>query len=66
MEVVNPETVDWRRAGFLHSVLERVNMQLWECNDLTLSLSSNGELAGGGRSCREACRKMKLHSGVNS
>jgi len=43
-----------------------VNSQPWECDKVTLPLSSHGELADGGRSCMEACRKLKLHSGVNS
>jgi len=30
---------------------------------MTLPLSSHGELADGGRSCKQACRKLKLHSG---
>ena len=29
---------------------------------MTLPLSSHGELADGGRSCKEARRKLKLHS----
>jgi len=38
----------------------------WECDNVTLPLSSHGELADGGRSCREVRRKLNLHSGVNS
>jgi len=43
-----------------------VNSQLWECDKVTLPLSSHGEMADGGRLCMEARRKLKLHSGVNS
>jgi len=43
-----------------------VKSQPWECDKVTLPLSSHGELAGGGRSCMEARQKLKLHSGVNS
>jgi len=43
-----------------------VNLQPWECDMVTLPLSSHGELADGGQSCKEARRKLKLHSGVNS
>jgi hypothetical protein len=43
-----------------------INSQPWECDQATLPLSSHGELAEDGRSCREARRKLKLHSGVNS
>jgi len=34
--------------------------------NVTLPLSCHGELADGSRLCREACRKLKLHSEVNS
>jgi len=40
--------------------------QPWECDKVTLPLSSHGELADGGRLYMEAHRKLKLHSGVNS
>jgi hypothetical protein len=43
-----------------------VNLQSLGCDNVTLPLSPHGELADGGRLCREACRKLKLHSGVNS
>ena len=43
-----------------------VNSQPWECDKVTLPLSSHGELADGCRLCMEAHRKLKLHSGVNS
>jgi len=43
-----------------------VNSQPWEYDKVTLPLSSDGELADGSRSCMEARRKLRLHSGVNS
>jgi len=43
-----------------------VDSQMRECDKVTLPLSSHGELADGGRSYREACRKVTLHAGVNS
>ena len=60
------EAVNGRRAGCRDTIHQLVNSQLWECDKVTLSLSSRGELADGGRSCREARRKLKLHSAVNS
>jgi len=60
------EAVDGRRAQCRDSIHQLVNSQLWECDNVTLPLSSHGELADGGRSCREVRRKLKLHSGVNS
>jgi hypothetical protein len=42
-----------------------VNLQPWECGNLTLPGSCHGEVADGGRLCREAHRKLKQHSGVN-
>jgi len=42
------------------------NSQPGECAKATIPLSSHRELANGGRSCMEARRKLKLHSGVNS
>jgi len=43
-----------------------VNSQPWDCDEVTVPLSSHGELADGGRSCREEHQKLKLHSWVNS
>jgi len=49
------EAVDGRSAGCGDSINHQfVNSQLWEWNKKTLTLSSDGDLAGGGRSCREA------------
>jgi len=61
----------WRRSmdgapGAETVFHQLVNSQPWECDKVTLPLSSHGELADGGRSCMEARRKLKLHSGVNS
>jgi len=49
------------RAGCWDSIKQLVNSQPWECENVTLLLSSHGELADGGRWCREVCRKLKLH-----
>jgi len=60
------EAVDGRCAGCRDSIHQLVESQTWECDMVKLPLSSHGELADGGRSCREASRKLKLHSGVNA
>jgi len=60
------EAVDGRHAGCRDSINQLVNLQPWECDKVTLPLGSHGELADGSRSCREARRKLKLHSGVYS
>ena len=38
---------------------------MWECDKVTIALTTNSELADGGRSCREAHCKLTLHAGVN-
>jgi len=38
----------------------------YECNQVTFPVNSHGELAGGSRSCREACQMPMFHSVVNS
>ena len=43
-----------------------VNSQPWGWEKETLPLSSHGVLADGGRLCKEACLKLKIHAGVNS
>jgi len=60
------EEVDGWRTRCWDSVHQLVNSELCECDKVTLPLSSHWELADGGRLCREARRKLKLHSGVNS
>jgi len=50
----------------LYSSVSYRNSKPWECDEVTLPLSSHGGLAGGSRSSKEACQKLKLHSGVNS
>jgi len=45
---------------------ELVNSQPWDCDKVTLTLSTHGALADGGRSYLEAPRNLKLHSWVNS
>jgi len=64
-------TSTWRRSmdgapGAETVFHQLVNSQPWGCDNVTLPLSSHGELADGGRSCMEARRKLKPHSGVNS
>ena len=58
--------VDRWRTGCWKSIHPSANLQPWGCDEVTVHLSSYGELAGGGQSCKEAHRKLKLHSGVNS
>jgi len=48
------------------SIHQLADSQPWDCDKVNSPLSSDGELAEGGRSGREARRKLKLHSGVNS
>jgi len=60
------EAVDGRRAMCCDSIYRLVNLQPSECDKVTLLLSSYGELADGGRLCREASRKLMQHSMVNS
>ena len=59
------EAVEGWRARCRDSSHQIVDLQPWECDNVTLPLSSHGELADGGRSCREVRRKLKQHSGVN-
>jgi len=58
------QAVNGRHARCCHSIVSVCdrNSQSWECDGVTLSLSSEGELAGGSRSCEEARRKLQLHS----
>ena len=60
------EAVDWRRAGCWDSIHLLVNSQPWECDNVTLPLSSRGVLGDAVRSCREVRRKPKPHAGVIS
>jgi len=57
---------DARQVLRLCSSVSYSNWQPSGCDEVSLPLSSNGELAGGSRSCKEARRKFKLQSGVNS
>jgi len=64
-------TSTWRRSmdsapGAETVFHQLVNSHPWECEKLTLHLSSHGELADGGLLYMEARQKLKLHSGVNS
>jgi hypothetical protein len=60
------EAVDGRRTRCSDSIHQVVDSQTWECDKVTLPLSSHGELADGGQLCMKACRKLKLHPGVDS
>jgi len=59
------EAVDGRCAMYWDSIHHFVNLQPCEYDNVILPLRSHGELADGGRSCREVCRNLKKHSGVN-
>jgi len=56
----------WWEVRRVYSIDQVVILYPWECDKVTLPLSSHGELAGCCRSCRETHWKLKLHSGVNS
>ena len=60
------EAVDRRRVGCWDSIHQLINLQSWEYDEVISPFSLHGELAGGARSCTEACRKLKLHLWVNS
>jgi hypothetical protein len=57
---------DGQCTGCWHSIHQLVDFQTWECEKVTLRLSYHGELADGGRSCKEVRRKLKLHSGFDA
>jgi len=59
------EAFDWQCARCWDSVHQLVSSHPWECDKVTLPLSSHGELADGSRSCREARWMLKLHPAVN-
>ena len=60
------EVNDEWHARCRDSIHQLVNLQPCDCDKLTLSLSSHGELADGGQSYKQAPWKLRLHSGVNS
>jgi len=60
------EAVDGQCAGCWDHIHRFVNSHPWDCDNVKLPLNSHQERADGGRLCREICRKLKLHSGVNS
>ena len=49
----------------LHSSVRYSYLQPWECDEVSLPLSSHVELAGGSQTWKEECWGLKLHSGVN-
>ena len=53
------------RIGCWDSIQRLVNLQLWKCHQVTIPLSSHGELADDNPSYREAHQILKLHWGVN-
>jgi len=65
-EVLGGSRWEAHRMLGLYSLFSYSILQPWECDKVTLPLSSHGELAGGGWSYKEAHQKLKLHSGVNS
>jgi hypothetical protein len=60
------KALDRHRAGCCDSYHQLVTSQLWECVKVTLHLIAHGERTEGSRACRDARRKLKLHSGVNT
>jgi len=58
--------VDRRHAGCCDTIHQLVNLQLWDYDEVAVPWSLHGELAGGGRACREAHQKLKDRSRVNS
>jgi len=60
------ETVDGWHAGCWDANHQFVNLHPCECDKVTFPLRYHGELADGSWSCRDACWKLKQHSGVNS
>jgi len=66
-EIERDWTSSWRRSmDGAPSIHQLLNLKQWECDKVTIHFSSHGDLADGSRLCREARRKLKLHSGVNS
>jgi len=60
------EVHDEREGWCWDSFHQHCNSQPWDCDKVTLPLTSHGELADCDQSCREANRKLKIHSGVNT
>jgi len=57
--------VNGQHAGCWDYFHQLVHLQPWECDKVTLPVSSHGELADCSRSCWEARQKLKLPSQVN-
>jgi len=60
------EEVNGQDTGCWDSIPQLYTSQPWDCDKGTVPLNSHGELADGGRSCREAHRKLKVQSLVSS
>jgi len=66
LEAVDLEAVDGRRARCWDSIHRLVNSKPWECDEVTLPLKLLWRTGWWRSISREAYRKLKLHSGVNS
>jgi hypothetical protein len=60
------EVANGWRTGCCDSFYQLVNLQPWECENMTLPLGCHGELADGGRWYRAARRRLTLDSLVHS
>jgi len=67
LQSFNLESVNWQCTGCWESIDRFHNSRQWKCHhdEVTLHFSSQGELAGGGRSYRQVSGQLKLHPGVN-
>jgi len=59
------EAVDGRCTRCLDSIQLLVHLQMFKCEEVTVPGSPHGDMAGSCRSCRGACRKLLLQSGLN-
>jgi len=66
LEVVHLEVVDGRRARCWESIHRLVNSRPWECDEVTSPWKLLWRTGWWRSISREVCRKLKLHSGVNS
>jgi len=66
LEEFDKEAVGRRRARCWDSIHRLVNSKPWECDEVTLPLKLIWRTVCWRWIGREVCRKLKLHSGVNS
>jgi uncharacterized protein YjbI with pentapeptide repeats len=66
LEAVDQKALDGRCAMCLDSIHQLVNSKTWEGDKVTLSLKLLYRTGWWRSISREACRQLKLHSGVNS